>query len=89
MKHALFSAAAITAVLASGPASADSITCAEINMSVVTTMIGTMADGPPKWEMNRQLATINQAMASDDKHRCNVAMMNITRGSSAPAKSGT
>ena len=81
MKHSAFSAAMIAAaVFASGAASADSITCAGVNMSLVTSMIGTMSDGPQKWEMNRLLATINEAMARDDKHRCDAAMMDITRG---------
>ena len=87
MKHHVFSIAA--ALFASGPAAAHSVTCANVNMSLVTSMIATMVDGPQKRDMNRQLATINQAMAIDDKRRCDIAMMNITRGGRPPEKSGS
>ena len=88
MKYSVLSATMIaTIVFASGPASADSITCAGVNLSWVTTMIGAMADGPQKSEMYEHLATINQAMARDDKLSCDAAMMDITRGHSMSAKS--
>ena len=65
---------------ACGPASAKSMSCLGVDMSVMTTMIGTMADGPHKWEMYRNLAAINAAMASDGTRGCDAVMMDITSG---------
>jgi hypothetical protein len=83
MKHTVFAAATIAAVISSpgsASASADEITCGGVNMSFMTTMIGAMADSPSKWQLYRHLATINEAMAIDGKRGCDAAMMDITRG---------
>ncbi len=62
------------------PASAKSMTCLGVDMSVMTTMIDTMADGPHKWEMYRHLAALNAAMSTDGPRGCDAAMMDITSG---------
>ena len=81
MKYTAISAAAIMIVaFACGPASAKSMSCLGVDMSVMTTMIGTMADGPHKWEMYRNLAAINAAMAGDGTRGCDAVMMDITSG---------
>lgn len=81
MKYTAISAAAIMIVAcACGPASAKSMSCLGVDMSVMTTMIGTMADGPHKWEMYRNLAAINAAMAGDGTRGCDAVMMDITSG---------
>ena len=81
MKYTAISAAAIMIVAgACGPASAKSMSCLGVDMSVMTTMIGTMADGPHKWEMYRNLAAINAAMAGDGTRACDAVMMDITSG---------
>ena len=81
MKYNLI-AAAVAAILAcaSGSASAKSMTCLGVNMSVMTTMIGTMADGPHKREMYRNLAALNAAMAGEGTRGCDAVMMDITIG---------
>jgi hypothetical protein len=63
-----------------GPASAKSMSCLGVDMAVMTTMIGTMADGPHKREMYRNLAAINTAMAGEGTRGCNAVMMEITSG---------
>ena len=81
MKYTAISAAAIMiAACACGPASAKSMSCLGVDMSVMTTMIGTMADGPHKWEMYRNLAAINAAMAGDGTRGCDAVMVDITSG---------
>jgi hypothetical protein len=81
MKYSTFTAATI-AVIASafGPASAKPMSCLGVDMSVMTTMIGTMADGPHKWEMYKHLAAINVAMAGDGQRGCDAVMIDITSG---------
>jgi hypothetical protein len=81
MKYSVISAAVIVIVASAfGPASAKSMSCLGVDMSVMTTMIGTMADGPHKWEMYRNLAAINLAMATDGQRGCDAVMMDISRG---------
>jgi len=75
MKCSVFPAA--VAVTAFGPMSAKSMSLG-VDMSVMTTMIGTMADGPHKREMYRHLAAINPAMAGDGTRGCDALMMDIT-----------
>ncbi|MEO8317992.1 MAG: hypothetical protein ABI561_06670 [Bradyrhizobium sp.] len=81
MKYSVISAAVI-AIVASvfGQASAKSMSCLGVDMSVMTTMIGTMADGPHKWEMYRNLAAINVAMAGEGTRGCDAVMMDIASG---------
>jgi hypothetical protein len=79
--------AAATA-LAGGPVSAATIACSELDMSQLTTMVGGMADGANKWQMYSYLAAINTATARNGARGCDVALMNMTRGSKA-AKLGT
>jgi len=81
MKYPAFVAAMI-ALSASAfvPVSAESITCLGVDMSIMTKMIGTMADGPHKWEMYRYLAALNTAMATDGMRGCDAVMMDITSG---------
>ena len=81
MKYSVISAAVIAIVACtSGQMSAKSMSCLGVDMSVMTTMIGTMADGPHKWEMYRYLAALNAAMASDGTRGCDAVMMDITSG---------
>ena len=81
MKYSVISAAVIAIVACtSGQTSAKSMSCLGVDMSVMTTMIGTMADGPHKWEMYRYLAALNAAMASDGTRGCDAVMMDITSG---------
>ncbi len=80
MKLTSIAAAVTILACAGGPASAKSMTCLGVDMSVVTTMIGTMADGPHKWEMYRSLAAINAAMAGEGTRGCDAVMMDITSG---------
>ncbi len=84
MKNNLIAAAAVAAAsimaCASSTASAKSMTCLGVDMSVVTTMIATMADGPHKREMYRNLAAINVAMAGEGSRGCDAVMMDITSG---------
>lgn len=80
--------AAATA-LAGGPVSAaTTIACSDLDMSQLTTMVGGMADGAHKWQMYGYLADINAATARSGARGCNIALMNMTRGSK-PAKLGT
>lgn len=79
--------AAATA-LAGGPVSASTIACADLNMSQLTAMVGAMADGAHKWQMYGYLAAINTATARSGARGCDVALMNMTRGSKT-AKLGT
>ena len=83
---AIFVAATIT--LAGGPVSASTIACSELDMSQLTTMVGGMADGANKWQMYEYLAAINTATARNGARGCDVALMNMTRGSKI-AKLGT
>lgn len=81
MKNNLITAVGIAIIAcASGIASAKSMTCLCVEMSVMTTMIGTMADGPHKREMYRNLAAINVAMANEGPRGCDAVMMDITSG---------
>ena len=81
MKTTLIAAAAVAIVAwAGGPASAKSMTCLGVDVSVMTTMIGTMADGPHKWEMYRNLSAINAAMAGEGTRGCDAVMMDISSG---------
>jgi hypothetical protein len=79
--------AAATAV-AGGPVSAATIACSDLDMSQLTTMVGGMADGAHKWQMYGYLAAINTAAARNGARGCDMALMNMTRGSK-PAKLGT
>jgi len=54
--------AAATA-LAGGPVSAATIACSDLDMSQLTSMVGSMADGAHKWQMYGYLADINTATA--------------------------
>jgi hypothetical protein len=82
MKYAILSAAVLaTAVLAFNPASAEMMSCADADMSKMTTMIGGMPDGPHKWEMNKHLAVINAAMAKDGPHGCSMTMKKMMMSS--------
>ncbi len=86
MKHAVISAAiAATVILAFSPASARMMTsmmmCSDTHLSKMTTMMGGMADGPKKWEMNKHLAMVNAAMAKDAVRGCNSSMMQMMHGS--------
>jgi len=47
----------------------------------MTTMMGGMADGPKKWEMNKHLAMVNAAMAKDGVRGCDSSMMQMMHGS--------
>ena len=81
MKYSAIFAVAIAIVACTfGPAPAKTMTCLGVEMSVMTTMIGTMADGPHKWEMYRNLAAINAAMAGDGTRGCDAVMMDISGG---------
>jgi hypothetical protein len=83
MKYTAISAAAamvVACACACGPAPAKSMSCLGVDMAVMTTMIGTMADGPHKREMYRSLAAINAAMAGDGPHGCDAVMMDISSG---------
>jgi hypothetical protein len=79
--------AAATA-LAGGPVSAATIACSDLDMSQLTAMVGSMADGAHKWQMYGYLAAINSATARNGAHGCDMALMNMTRGSKT-AKQGT
>ena len=56
------------------------MSCLGVDMAVMTTMVGTMADGPHKWEMYRNLAAINTAMAGEGTRGCDTVMTVITSG---------
>jgi hypothetical protein len=79
----LLAAILVAAALAGGSASAATIACADVNMSLLTSMVGGMADGSNKWQMNGYLAEINAATARNDTRGCDIALMNMTRGSKA------
>jgi hypothetical protein len=74
--------------LAGGPVSAANIACSDLNMSQLTSMVGSMADGAHKWQMYGYLADINTATARNGAHGCDMALMNMTRGGKT-AKQGT
>jgi hypothetical protein len=74
--------------LAGGPVSAATIACSELDMSQLTAMVGGMADGANKWQMYGYLADINTATARNGARGCDIALMNMTRGSKT-AKLGT
>ena len=80
MKTTSFAAAVAIVACAGGPASAKSMTCLGVDMAVMTTTIGTMADGPHKREMYRSLAAINVAMAGEGTRGCDAVMMDISSG---------
>ena len=84
---AAITVAAATA-LSGGPVSAATIACSELDMSQLTAMVGSMADGAHKWQMYGYLADINTATARDGARGCDIALMNMTRGGKA-AKLGT
>ena len=90
MKYAMVSAAVLaTAVLALNPASAEMMSCSGPDMSKMTTMMGGMPDGPHKWEMTKNLAMINAAMAKDGTRGCRMTMKKKMMGSKTPMmKSG-
>jgi hypothetical protein len=77
----LLAAILVATALAGGPVSAATIACSDLNMSQLTSMVGGMADGSHKWEMYGYLAAINAATARDGARGCDVALMNMTRGS--------
>jgi hypothetical protein len=79
--------AAATA-FAGGPVSAATVACSDLDMSQLTAMVGRMADGSHKWQMYDYLAAINTATARNGARGCDVALMNMTRGSKI-AKLGT
>ena len=79
---------AAATVLAGGPVSAATIACSDLDMSQLTAMVGRMADGSHKWQMYDYLAAINTATARNGAHGCDMALMNMTRGSKT-AKQGT
>lgn len=74
--------------LAGGPVSSGTIACSELDMSQLTAMVGGMADGANKWQMYGYLADINTATARNGARGCDIALMNMTRGSKT-AKLGT
>jgi hypothetical protein len=74
--------------LAGGPVSAATIACSDLDMSQLTAMVGGMPDGAHKWQMYGYLADINTATARSGARGCDVALMNMTRGSKT-AKLGT
>ena len=81
MKYTVIPAAVVMiAGCVCSPTSAKSMSCLGVDMAVMTTMIGTMADGPHKWEMYRNLAAINTAMAGEGARGCDAVMMVITSG---------
>jgi hypothetical protein len=81
MKISAVSAAVVFVVACvSGPVSANATSCLGVDMTIMTTMIGTMADGPHKREMYRHLAAINSAMAGDGPRGCDAVMMEISSG---------
>jgi hypothetical protein len=85
MNYSVISSAIIAAVAcAFSPASAKSMSCLGVDMSVMTTMVGAMADGPHKLEMYRHLAALNAAMARDGMRGCDAVMMDITSGKTYP-----
>jgi hypothetical protein len=71
---------AATTALAGVPASAATIACADLDMSQLTSMVGGMADGAHKWQMYGYLAAINTATARSGARGCDIALMNMTRG---------
>ena len=79
---------AAATVLPGGPVSADTVACSDLDMSQLTAMVGNMADGAHKWQMYGYLAAINAATASTGARGCDMALMNMTRGSKT-AKQGT
>jgi hypothetical protein len=83
---AMLVAAAVA--LAGGRVSAAPIACADLDMSQLTKMVGGMADGAHKWQMYGYLADINAATAHNGARGCDIALMNMTRGSKT-AKLGT
>jgi hypothetical protein len=83
MKNLLAAILVAIAALAGGPVSAAAIACSDVNMSLLTSMVGGMADGSNKWQMNGYLAEINAATARNDTRGCDIALMNMTRGSKA------
>jgi hypothetical protein len=82
---AIFAAIVASAILAFSPASARMMTgmmmCSDTHLSKMTTMLGGMADGPKKWQMNKHLAMVNTAMAKDGVRGCNSSMMGMMHGS--------
>jgi hypothetical protein len=83
---AILVAAAIVAT--GGSVSAATIACSDLDMSQLTAMVGAMPDGSHKWQMYGYLAAINSATAHKGAHGCDMALMNMTRGSKT-AKLGT
>ena len=55
------------------------MSCLGVDMSVMTTMIGTMADGPHKREMYGTLAAINIALSGEGTRGCDMSMLEIMR----------
>ena len=75
-------------VATGGSVSAATIACSDLDMSQLTSMVGAMPDGAHKWQMYGYLAAINSATAHNGAHGCDMALMNMTRGSKT-AKLGT
>jgi hypothetical protein len=85
MKYAVVCVAVLAAVVpAFSPASAEMMSCSGADMSKMATMMGAMPDGPKKWEMNKDLAMINTAMAKDGTRGCRMTMKKMMMGSKMP-----
>jgi hypothetical protein len=74
MKY-LVAAAALAAAFAVTPASAKMMSCSGDGMMKVSMMTGTMADGPNKMMMNKEVGMANTSMSKGDMRGCNMHLM--------------
>ena len=80
MKRVAISASILAVAVTFSPASAHMMSCSG-DLSKMTTMMGAMADGPHKSEMNKHLAMLNAAMAKDGTRGCSMTMKKMMGGS--------
>jgi hypothetical protein len=81
MKYAIILAAVMsTSAFAVSPAFSKVMMCSGEHLSEMTTMVGSMPDGPHKSEMYKHLAMVNTAMAKDGMRGCNMMMKKMMRG---------
>jgi phosphopantetheinyl transferase (holo-ACP synthase) len=74
MKY-LIAATAIAAAFAVKPASAKMMSCSGDGMMKVNSMGGTMADGPNKMMMMKEVGMANTSMSKGDMRGCNMHLM--------------
>lgn len=78
MKYAVALAVVVASALAVSPASSIEM-CSGAHLSKMTTMVGTMPDGPHKTMMYKHLEMVNTAMAKDGMRGCEMTMRKMHR----------